>query len=266
MSRKLNGGEIMKQCFGIVLFVLLLGTGLAQAQNFTTNPYPPGTPTALIGSIGAGPVSITQSSDTTTVTSGNSASCNDGFTTVDNSYFRRFLLNTDYSLSGAFTVNSVTIGVEVATAPSTTQPVKVNLYTIPVGDPLLYANLTLIGTSTFDMPDCALTIVNIPVSGTVANPVGTDLVVEIFSPGGNWFFIGSNTSAETHPSYIAAALCGIPEPTALAAVGFPDMHILMVVNGVENAGVPTLSQWGFMAFMLLLIGSAWIAMRRERRA
>jgi hypothetical protein len=189
-------------------------------------------------------------------------------TTAQNSYLRRFLLNTDHGLSGAFTVNSVTIGVEAATAgQGSIQPVIVNLYTIPVGDSLIYANLTLIGTRTFDMPNSALTIVNIPVSGTVVNPVGTDLVVEILSPGaGNTFFIGSNTSWETHPSYLATSDCGVPEPTVTADLGYPDMHILMVVNGVEQASVPTLSEWGMMVFMLLLVVSACIMMRKVRRA
>ena len=57
----------------------------------------------------------------------------------------------------------------------------------------------------------------------------TVLVVEVFTPNGqtagNSFFIGSNALGQTAPSYLAAADCGVTEPTDTAAIGFPGMHI-----------------------------------------
>jgi hypothetical protein len=107
-------------------------------------------------------------------------------TTVQNSYLRRFLLNTDYGVSRAFTVTTVNIGVESAVAgQGLTQPVVVNLYTIPVGGSLIYANLTLIGTRTFDMPNSALTIVDIPVAGLLVQFSDDDLHANFQQPFGD---------------------------------------------------------------------------------
>ena len=59
--------------------------------------------------------------------------------------------------------------------------------------------------------------------------------MEVFTPNGqatgNFFFIGSNTAAETGPSYLSAADCGIANPTDTATIGFPDMNIVFNVLG-----------------------------------
>jgi hypothetical protein len=56
---------------------------------------------------------------------------------------------------------------------------------------------------------------------------------------GNMFFVGSNASAETAPSYLSAADCGIPDPLTTADIGFPGMHIVFNVNGTCPGGSPT---------------------------
>jgi len=94
----------------------------------------------------------------------------------------------------------------------------------------------LIGTTSTTVADQADTVINIPVTGSA--PAGSQLVVEVFTPdgevAGNLFFIGSNTAAETGPSYLSAAACGVVTPTTTAALGFPNMHIVMNVNGCEQ--------------------------------
>src|SRR6185436_1773755 len=50
-------------------------------------------------------------------------------------------------------------------------------------------------------------------------------------PNQNSFFIGSNNLGQSGPSYISAASCGIANPTNLASIGFPNMHIVMNVLG-----------------------------------
>jgi len=66
------------------------------------------------------------------------------------------------------------------------------------------------------------------------------LAVEVFSPNGqtanNSFFIGSNALGQSGPSFIRAADCGVAEITNLAAIGFPNMHLVMSVSG--NNQVP----------------------------
>jgi hypothetical protein len=67
--------------------------------------------------------------------------------------------------------------------------------------------------------------------------------VDVFTPDGqvegNSFFIGSNAGGQNDPSYIAAADCGLTNPGDLAGIGFPNMHIVMVVNGDDGGGGPT---------------------------
>lgn len=77
-----------------------------------------------------GPTTITQSSSQT-ITPQNSVSCNAGGIHTDNSYWRAFTL-TDSSITGAFAVCAVSIGVEVATAGAMqggVQPITIRIYT-----------------------------------------------------------------------------------------------------------------------------------------
>jgi hypothetical protein len=98
---------------------------------------------------------------------------------------------------------------------------------------LLYANLTPIGSADMTVMTETLTILTVPITGTA--PAGSALVVEVFTPDGQAtnesFRIGSNNLGQTAPSYLAAAACGITEPATTAAIGFPDMHIVMNVSG-----------------------------------
>jgi hypothetical protein len=206
---------------------------------------------------------ITQSSSQA-ITNLNSVSCNNGFGHTDNSYYRAFTLSS-FGIGGAWDVQSVDVGVELASAgtggapsvggktgfsksggsgsnggkaPTATQPISVKLYTssmaFPAGFP---GSLTLIGQTNTTVADQADTIINIPVTGTA--PAGSQLVVEVFTPDGtatgNLFFIGSNASPETGPSYLRAPACGVNNPTTTAALGFPSMHIVMNVHGCDHA-------------------------------
>jgi hypothetical protein len=228
--------------------------------------------------IGGGCTTITHSSSQA-ITPLNSVSCNDGIGHTDNSYYRAFTLSS-FGIGGAFDVQSIDIAIEEAASGTGTQPtgkskggvappngsskksishrgkvsapagagqsLTVNLYTssmpFPAGFP---GSLTPIGTATVNIADQSGTIVNVPVTGTAA--AGSELVVEVFTPDGtavgNLFFIGSNAAAETGPSYLRAADCGVTTPTTTAALGFPDMHIVLNVNGCEQVvgGGPTCS-------------------------
>ena len=175
-----------------------------------------------------------------TIMSGNSVSCNAGGIHADNSYLRVFTLS-DFGINTDLTVTSIDVGVEEASAGSGgTQPATVNLYTLD--GPLVWANMTLIGTADVDVADQSLSIINVPVNGVV--PAGGTLVVEFFTPDGqadgNSFFVGSNNLGQTAPTYLAAADCGVSEPTDTAALGFPDMHLVMNVIGEIEADIPWL--------------------------
>jgi subtilisin-like proprotein convertase family protein len=181
-----------------------------------------------------GAVTITHSASQA-ITSLNSVSCNAGGLHTDNSYVRRFTLG-DFGITSDFQVQQVEVGVEVATGTGGTQPVTVNLYTWDPSDPFTFANFTEIGTADVSVPDQSATILTVPVTGTA--PAGSTLVVELFTPNGQTaghsFFVGSNADGQTDASFIAAADCGIAEPTDLAVIGFPNMHVVMNVTGIAG--------------------------------
>lgn len=155
-------------------------------------------------------------------------------TTADNQYWRRYYFG-DHGVATAATVTSVDVAVEQSTgAPNLT----VTLYTIPHSvtvDTIDVGQLTQIGQTVMASPaDALLATVNVPITGAVADTVGNDLVVEVSTDDGSTnataFYIGSTTSAQTHPSFISSSACGIANPTTTGAIGHPDMHIIEAVN------------------------------------
>ena len=197
-------------------------------------PPPPTTPTPTPSTTPGGtcPPIITQSSSQA-ITPLNSVSCNNASGHTDNSYWRAFNMGT-FTGGAQYDVTSVSFGVEEATGAGGTQPVTVRLYT-NAGGAFPGGTRTQIATTTIQVLDSASgTVLNVPLVATV--PAGTsELVMEVFTPNGqatgNFFFIGSNTAAETGPSYLSAADCGIANPTDTATIGFPDMNIVFNVLG-----------------------------------
>jgi subtilisin-like proprotein convertase family protein len=260
------------QCGAVVTYPAPTSTGTC--GTITCSPasgsfFPVGTTTVTCQASGGGQRPVTDAptacqtiteSTSQAIVNNNSVSCNAGGLHTDNSYWRAFALPS-FGINGAWDVQSVDIGVELASccntgAPSAgkagfskktsngsggvkapsgaTQPITVRLYTSSMPFPTGYpGSLTLIGQTNTTVADQADTILNIPVTGTA--PAGSQLVVEVFTPdgqtAGNSFFIGSNTALETGPSYLSAAGCGVNTPTTTAALGFPNMHIVMNVNG-----------------------------------
>jgi hypothetical protein len=191
-----------------------------------------------------GAITLTQTASQTPVAG--SVACNAGGFHTANSYWRAYDLST-MCLSGPLTINSVQFGIELADAngTGTTQPVNINIYISP--GPFPGSPRTLVGTTgVLLIPDQNLTTftANLIVPPTVS--VNVTLILELQTPDGrapanNRFFIGSNASAQTGPSYISAADCGIAIPTDLTALGFPNMHIILNANGA-TAGPNPLTQ------------------------
>jgi hypothetical protein len=187
------------------------------------------------------PRTITHSQSQTIVANNSVACINGAAQHTDNAYLREFTL-TNFAINGPFAVSSVEFGVELAQAGSgSSQPVEVWLYrkTNPSG-PLTYGNLTTIATASVNIPNQSLERYTVPIVGTA--PAGSVLVVEVFTPdgqaAGHSFFIGSNSAGQTGPSYIYAPDCGIPQPTNVASIGRPNMHIVMNVTGATTTAVP----------------------------
>lgn len=268
----------MKRIVAIII-VALAATGIAQAADFTINPNPANPPTGLPYAPDA--PNITQSTDPTTVVAG-SIACTSGGIASDNHFLRRFFLNADDGITVQYNVTSVDMGIEsVSVFVGTTAPISVNTFSIANGAAFTFANMTALDSTTRNFPDgVALAIENWVVTGSVVDPVGTDLVVEMFYPDtvdayGIW--PGSNASGQSQPSYLASVGCGLNEPSDIAGIGFPDMHLVMTVNGDEQVvptptppppsgalnPVPTLSSYGIVAMVLMIVGIAVLLMWRR---
>jgi hypothetical protein len=182
-----------------------------------------------------GSATLAQTTDTQPVAQ-NSIACahGSGGTTAENQYWRRYYFG-EHGVTTMASVASVDVAVEQTTgAPNMT----VTLYTIPHSvpvDTIDVGQLTQIGQAVVASPaDALLATVNVPIAGTVIDPVGNDLVVEVSSDDGEAdgtaFYIGSTTSAQTHPSFISSASCNIVYPITTANAGHPDMHIIEAVH------------------------------------
>lgn len=197
---------------------------------FQPTPSPTVSPTC--------PPIITQSTSLT-ITPLNSVSCNNGTGHTDNSYWRAFNMLT-FTGGAELIVTSVSFGVESA---NNTQPVTLRLYANN-GGAFPAGTRTQIGINTVNVtPAQSGTVVTIPLIATVAAGTG-ELVMELFTPdgqaAGNLFFVGSNTAPQTGPSYLSAAACGVTTPTDVAALGFPNMHIVFnVLTGCPDHPTPT---------------------------
>ncbi|WP_257388538.1 hypothetical protein [Tahibacter caeni] len=240
MTRSVLSAALALACFGVA--------GAASAQSLSRSALTPGT--QLLQSW-TGPLvaqTITQST-ATTITAG-SISCNGGspgFLHTDNSYYRAFTLSSFPALTQPqFRVDTINFGVETANdAAGAGQPVTINLWRSTTNPPTL-ASLTAVSSDNILVPDSATgTVFSANIASQPVFIVATDiLVVEIFTPSGqgtnNSFFIGSNASGQSGPSFIRAASCGVNDITDLGTIGFGSMHIVMSVSG--NNQVPVTLQ------------------------
>lgn len=188
--------------------------------------------------------------DTTTIThsasqnimAGNSVACSSdgGSTTTENGYLRTFVLE-DFGIFGDFDIVEVSFGLENLSGVG--QALDVNIFTLDA-EPFIYDNMTLIATESIFLDPQSLTIIELPIEATI--PAGSTLVVEVDWPdtsGVSGFFIGSNNLGQTAPSYLRSASCGLPQPTNVADIGFPGMHIVMNVTGSVAAQTPEWHHW-----------------------
>ncbi len=187
-------------------------------------------------------VSANQSTNTSTITPIQIGCQYAGGITAENSWWRAYDL-APLALPAGLAIKSVRFGIEKITGTSV--PITARIYrqtsgTFPGGTRVLLASQT----ANFAPQVGTFQTINF---STPAAAAPTDvLIVELYCPDqlgtGAGFFIGSNASPETGPSYISAAACGFPNPTDLADVGFPDDNIHLSINGEYYTSAPTLVQ------------------------
>lgn len=245
----------------LLSFVFLIVQSNAQ-NSFSKSSFTGGASSGTHAPLtGPGETQITYSTDQA-ITLGNSVSCNTGGYHADNSYFRIFDLGTNFSITSDFVVNHLEIGIEIADGSTGSQPIEVRFYTL--NGAMSWANLTLLYSQSYSIPDQNLTTFDMVLSTPVVVPANSILAVEIFTPNGqvlnNRFWPGSNATPTTSPSYIAAAGCGISEPITLASIGFSNMNIVMNLYGNNAPGVPI--PYPFIAAVFALIGVTVIVKKR----
>lgn len=175
-------------------------------------------------------VTLTHSASMT-VQAENSAACTNGSgLTSEASYYRVFDL-ASAGITRPLTVTGVKVGVESAQSGSGSHPAAIKLHTL--SGELRLANLTPIGSAEVTLADQELTILDVPVSATA--PAGSTLVVEFWISDGfsapAIVFPGSNGEGQTGPTYVRDTCPGGEEPTDVATFGFPDMHLVLAVEG-----------------------------------
>jgi hypothetical protein len=216
-------------------FGFMLIASFAQAADLLTADGVSGTVYGALDS--RSPISITQNTDPSYMDLLTSVSCGvAGSHTTQNWYLRRFLLPT-YGIVTQLDVQSVDMGIEqldILDGITTDYTFNVKLFTIPNAAAFLFANMTEIANVPVTItPADAATFINVPITGTVL--IGSDLVVAIDAPDGTLTFTqfrpGVNNSGYTATSYLAAADCGITEPTSVVNIGFPQSQLILVVNG-----------------------------------
>ena len=173
------------------------------------------------------------------ITPVNSISCNAGTINItrENSYIRSFKLQ-DFGITSDFTITNVAFGVENVNG---TFPVVVKLHRLDGIFP--GGALTMLGTTNVTVsPVNILGMVDTGTNLSAIVPANSSFVVEINHNGADdnppqAFFMGSNTSGQTGPSYLVAPACGMTTPTATGTgplAGFANVRWVMTITGQSN--------------------------------
>jgi hypothetical protein len=205
----------------------------------------PGTPIdAPAGTIDAAPQTVTLSLNSANTIVAGTVSCNKGtpgFVTAENSYYRVFQLSS-FGVVRPFTAQRIDFGVESANAEvGTSQVIQVKLHTLTGA--FVTGNLTPVAGQNVNVADTTTGVV-VPVAlspAPVIEPSAT-LVAEVFIPDGdiddnnvgNSIFMGSNTAAQTGPSYIRAPAtgCDFTQPANMASLTPSNLSVVLTVTGV----------------------------------
>lgn len=188
-----------------------------------------------------GEFTLSQNVDSTTIVPGNTIECvqQTPLTSFANGIARSFAA----TVGGA--IDCVTFGIE--TNAGGAWPVDVNIYLGDIAGP--FEGLQLVGSTTVIIADGDGPALHTAKFLTPVNvATGTTFVVEIFFKSraldqggdGGYLFIGSNSAGETAPTYVRSVDCGLVDFLPYAAIGYPDVHAIIV----PSIGLPVVNFCG----------------------
>lgn len=180
-------------------------------------------------------------STTENVEPGNSAACVGGGFTSDNCYCRTFPGPLPGGAGPTFSVCSVEFGKETAVAGggAGSQPGEIRFWNAGItGDAPAFSFIAPNLVVPFMITDGDLTIQTVTIAPdftTTTDEITVCVCVPNGVPAMHTFFIGSNNDGQSSPSYLQSTGCGLANPTPTGNIGFPDMHIVMTVNGCADS-------------------------------
>lgn len=197
---------------------------------------------------------MSQSTDNTTITAGNTVAC---VTTAApqyhavNSFIRAYTPSAE-GINFPIDVTCIGFGLEYALAgaaanPVGTQPATINLYIDDPAAPVFPGALPGPPVATQavvlnDTPATGGVLLTQGITTPVTITPNQILIVEFFLPDGiapqNIAFVASNAAGETAPSYLMSAGCGTPTPTPYAAIGFPTVNLILDVHWNQTGLTP----------------------------
>ena len=260
----------------VIAVALLTSTGvIAQAAQFTTDPNA-GTDVAVRDDIQPlAPLTITQSTDPDTLEDNTSVACQDVGGTTENSWLRLFDLDDDHGWVDTFRVASIEWGIQRVIG---SLDLTVNVYCLDETLPFLYEFMVLKDAVVVPLADEVLTFHSTQIGGS-CDSLTEDMAIDLHAEDCNIVgctscFIGTNALGQTAPTYIASASCGFPDPTDLTGQGYPNSHLVMKVNGVDDlpdddggsddgGDVPATTSVGAVLLLLILLGSGAYFLRRR---
>jgi hypothetical protein len=194
-----------------------------------------------VSTIGFTQTAITLSQNTSmTIVTPSTVTCNMNGVPTENYFYRYFDLTAlGYS---QFEVNRIDFGVEEYTPGTGSYFVEVQVYSNS-GGVFPAGTLTLLGSQSVEILSSYVGNI-VPV--TLATPIMVSTQQMIIAlkinnaqtdSGGNGagFFPGSNGLGQSAPSYISASACGISTISDIAAIGFPNVHIVLTATGNPTA-------------------------------
>jgi len=165
-----------------------------------------------------------------------SVACGSGGIVSDNIFYRAFdISSTGYT---QFDVTEVAFGIEAVSNESVGFAVDVIIYETTAFPGGVLTELASVSVPLITADSG--TIKTVPITATITDAVlvfGVSTPDESSGGGTTGFQIGSNPDGQTAPSYLTSVGCALIAPTDTAAIGFPDMHIVMSVTGNETLSV-----------------------------